>query len=165
MSYWAAHPYSTQARKSIYKVIRNAEVLFGLSETQAEALANTAGLSLFWEENGLTEYLYLNYRGKLKDLYDSALISERMFRYYRTMMPTKQALLAIAIALELQVDEIDILLHKCGYCLSQSIPCDVVVKWFVNSQSYKKAGASLLGEINMVLNEMGLPLLMTRQNE
>jgi hypothetical protein len=163
LSYWKNHPYSTQPKRSLFKVIHNAARIFSLSEAQSEALANTAGISLYGEKNGFANYLLQNYNGRLKTLYDSALISERMFRYYKKNTPTKQALLAVAVSLGLQPEEMDGLLHTCGYCLSKSMVTDLVVVRVVTSGSGKENRNMLLQEINGVLYTMGLPLLMTRQ--
>jgi hypothetical protein len=130
---------------------------------QAEAFANTAGISLYGEKNGFADYLLQNYTGRQKTLYDSALISGRMFRYYKKTCPTKQALLAVAVSLGLQPQEMDGLLRTCGYCLSHSMVTDLVVVRIVTSGSGKENRNMLLHEINGVLYAMGLPLLMTRQ--
>lgn len=104
----------------------------------------------------------LNYSGKPKDLCAAAGISERMLRSYKSKTPTKQALLAIVIALNFSVPEIDVILRSYGYCLSESLAGDVVVKWYVNGSRQSKSGAAVLDEINDVLEKMELPLLMTR---
>lgn len=102
------------------------------------------------------------YNGKLKNLSENAVISERMLRYYKKIIPTKQALLAIAVSLNCGSSETDGLLRSYGYCLSKSSAADIVVMWFINNNTYKNGGL-LLSEINIVLDDMGLPLLMTRQ--
>jgi hypothetical protein len=162
ISYWGMHSYSTQLKKSIYRIINNSVALFELSDEEAELLANSAGLSIHPNDGNLYEFLNLHYKGKLKGLYENALISERMLRYYKKITPTKQALLAIAISLNCNLSEIDELLRKYGYCISCSVVADSVVGWFINNHSEKNR-AELLLEINIVLDDMGLPLLMTRQ--
>lgn len=162
ISYWGMHSYSTQSKKSIYRIINNSISLFELSDKEAELLANSAGLSLHSNNGNLYEFLDLHYKGKLKDLYENALISERMLRYYKKITPTKQVLLAIAISLNCNLSEIDELLRGYGYCISCSVAADSVVSWFINNRSGKN-GAELLLIINIVLDDMGLPLLMTRQ--
>lgn len=104
----------------------------------------------------------LKYSGKPKDLCEAAGISERMLRNYKKDVPTKQALLAIVIALNFSASEIDGILRSYGYCLSESIVEDVVVKWYVNYWKQRNDGTRLLNEINDLLEKMGLPLLMTR---
>lgn len=92
------------------------------------------------------------------------MISERMLRYYKEKIPTKQALLAIAVSLDIQADEIDKLLRKYGYCLSQSIAGDALIRWYTRmAKKQVQREESLLFEINGVLERMELPLLMTRQ--
>lgn len=107
----------------------------------------------------------LKYSGKPKNLSSAAGISERMLRSYKSKIPTKQALLAIVIALALSVSEIDGILRSYGYCLSESVAADVVVKWYLENSPKTKNGAGLLNEINDVLDKMGLPLLMTRMSK
>lgn len=85
-----------------------------------------------------------------------------MLRNYKKIVPTKQALLAIVIALSFPGSDIDRILRSYGYCLSESLAEDVVVKWYVNNSLQRNNGAGLLNEINDVLETMGLPLLMTR---
>ena len=84
-----------------------------------------------------------------------------MLRSYKKSVPTKQVLLAIVIVLDLSVSDIDRILRSYGYCLSESLAADAVVKWYVDN-SRQKGGARLLNEINDTLESMGLPLLMTR---
>lgn len=73
--------------------------------------------------------------------------------------PTKNSLLALAISLELQTDEIYLLLQKAGYVLSESIAFDMVIKYLLeNPQTAKN-----VFYINDILYELNLPLLMTRE--
>ena len=69
--------------------------------------------------------------------------------------------MAIVIALDFSVSDIDRILRSYGYCLSESLAADAVIKWYVNNSRHK-SGARLLNEINDTLESMGLPLLMTR---
>lgn len=103
------------------------------------------------------------YCGKRCQILAIAGVSERMFQYYMNgKAPAKQALLAILIAMELPRDRIESILRSYGYCLSRSLPNDVVVLWHMNHRAGREA-PSLLLDINAVLDEMELPLLMTRQ--
>lgn len=85
-----------------------------------------------------------------------------MFNYYRQHEPTKQALLSIAITLKLSLNETDRLLHKYGYCLSHSLPNDMVIMYFLETEKHSNNRSALLEEINNVLYNMDFPLLMTR---
>ncbi|MDE7293292.1 MAG: hypothetical protein K2N72_02585 [Oscillospiraceae bacterium] len=62
--------------------------------------------------------------------------------------------------MDLSLDELQNILKKYGYCLSESIAADMVVKWFVTYQ--RGRDEKILYSVNEVLEEMGLPLLMTR---
>lgn len=81
ISYWEIHCDSTQSGNSILRVIRGAYELFGLTEADAEKLANRAGLSLYAEGGDLVETL--KYHGKLCELSANAMVSERMLRHYK----------------------------------------------------------------------------------
>ncbi len=141
-------------------MIHKAEDLFGLDREKAEALANSAGLSLSFKSGNLTERL--GFSGKPKELCYAAGISERMLRNYKTTVPTKQALLAILTALNYSSADMDKPLRSYGYCLSESLAADAVVRWYADNSHSRYNGAAILNEINDVLEEMGLPLLMTR---
>ncbi len=68
--------------------------------------------------------------------------------------------MAITLSLNMSLDEQRIILGKYGYCLSESVAADMVVKWFVDT--YQNEKGEILPAVNDVLEEMGLPLLMTR---
>ncbi len=154
------HSYSTQSKQSIYRVIYQARDVFALTEVQAEKLANSAGLSLEYKGGGLVEAL--GYKGKRTELCACAMVSERMLRLYKYKTPPKQTLLALAMALCKNYAETDTLLHTYGYCLSDSIVGDLVVKWFLTESENCKS-EHLIFRINEILLKMELPLLMTRQ--
>lgn len=68
--------------------------------------------------------------------------------------------MAIVIALGMRVDELQTILRRYGYCLSESVAADMVAKWFCMRSD--KGGEETLRDINDVLCKMELPLLMTR---
>lgn len=68
--------------------------------------------------------------------------------------------MAIMLSLNMSLDELRTILKKYGYCLSESVAADMVVKWFVTYRN--DGGEKILYTVNEVLEEMGLPLLMTR---
>lgn len=106
---------------------------------------------------------HINYDGKLKELCSRALISDKMLRNYKTIAPSKQAVLAICAALDMNAEETDLLLCKYGYCLSDSIAGDIIVKWHMDNNSMGQE--KLLDRINGILDDTGLPLLMSRQKK
>lgn len=130
-----------------------------MTAPESEALANKAGLSLSPRENSFADIKTRN-QGQYRRLLKSTALSERMLQYYAAgKEPTKQALLAIAVSIGLKYDQIQTLLSKYGFCLSNSLPNDAVVSWFLdNSSKYE----SLLYSINEVLEALDLPILMTK---
>ncbi|WP_277409174.1 hypothetical protein [Lacrimispora xylanisolvens] len=102
-------------------------------------------------------------RGRCKSICDAANVSERMLQYIKNYrQPSKETLLAIAISLGLEIDEIQHLLKKAGYALSASLPNDAVVCWFLSGDRKVDGTVPVLFHINEVLDELKLPLLMTR---
>ncbi len=81
VSYWEIHCDSTQSGSSILRVVRRAGELFGLTDDETEKLANSAGLSLYFEGGDLIKTL--KYGGKVSELSANSLISERMLRNYK----------------------------------------------------------------------------------
>lgn len=113
-------------------------------------MANSAGLSNEYIGGSLVDNL--EYTEKIVQLCEKAMVSERMLRLYNHKTPTKHTIIALAIAAEKSCAEIDQLLHKYGYCLSDSIVVDIVVKWFVLNRKIGNPSI-LLGEINETLEK------------
>jgi O-acetyl-ADP-ribose deacetylase (regulator of RNase III)/transcriptional regulator with XRE-family HTH domain len=88
----------------------------------------------------------------LKDpqVYKKANVTKQTFSKIRNNIhynPTKQTVLAFAIALQLNLDEAKDLLMKSGYALSKSSRFDVIISYFFESENYD------IYEINAVLFE------------
>ena len=64
-------------------------------------------------------------------------------------------ILALAIALELTLEETDDLLERAGYALSHASKFDVIVEYFIVNKKYN------IFEMNEVLFRYDLPLLGT----
>ncbi len=90
------------------------------------------------------------------EVYKRANISRKLFSKIRTgkgYLPGKRTILALAIALELTLDETDDLLGRAGYALSHSQKLDVIVEFFILHSRYD------IFEINEVLFKYDQPLL------
>jgi len=146
-------------------VIVNAGKLFELSDRQTERLANKAGLTLNRQEEfpKCLNLLKKKYKRKNRSIYENANISERMFQYIKNdRNPTKETALAVAVAMDMKLEDIQRLLQSAGYVLSKSIPSDMVILWLL-SNSKGRQNTPALFKINEVLYELDMPLLMTRE--
>jgi O-acetyl-ADP-ribose deacetylase (regulator of RNase III) len=90
------------------------------------------------------------------EIYKRANLDRRLFSKIRSnkgYMPSKRTAVALAIALELSLDEAEDLLARAGYALSKSQIFDVIVQYFITRRRYD------IYEINEVLFSYDQPLL------
>lgn len=93
---------------------------------------------------------------KDSDVYKRANMSRQHFSKIRNApdyRPKKQTVLALAIALELSLDDTRLLLERAGFALSHADKRDVIVEYFINRNSYD------IYEINLALYAFDQPLL------
>lgn len=98
------------------------------------------------EEKGLTD----------AEVYKKADIDRKLFSKIRSnpaYHPQKNTVIALALALELPIDEFNDMLSRAEYAFSPSSKADLIIKYFVEHGVYD------LMTINFTLDEYGLEII------
>lgn len=90
------------------------------------------------------------------EIYRKANMDRKLFsklKNNRDYKPKKNTAIALAISLELSLDETQEFIGKAGYILTHSSPTDIIVEYFIKKENYD------IFAINEVLYNYDLPLL------
>ena len=72
-------------------------------------------------------------------VYKKANIDRKLFSKIKSQkdyLPSKRTVMALAIAMELPLDEAQELLREAGFAFSPSILSDVIIEYFISHQKY-----------------------------
>ena len=111
------------------------------------------------EDAGFTETLLklIDQSGKKdSEIYKKANISKQHFSKIRNnphYKPTKPTAIALALALELDLEQTKDLIGRAGYALTNSSKFDLIIQYFIEQGNYNVI------EINMALYEFDQNLL------
>ena len=111
------------------------------------------------EDAGFTETLLklIDQSGKKdSEIYKKANISKQHFSKIRNnphYKPTKPTAIALALALELDIEQTKDLIGRAGYALTNSSKFDLIIRYFIEQRNYN------IVEINIALYEFDLVLL------
>ncbi|MCL1990918.1 MAG: hypothetical protein FWG67_08530 [Defluviitaleaceae bacterium] len=172
--YWRKHSNSmmTQVIKK-HCVIEHTAELFGLTALETEQLANKAGLArlteYFQDENNELFSKIFNeklatWKGKQRILYEHVGMHKATFyRIKQGENLRKEVILALFITMDLSLSEIQQCLRAAGYCLSFSLPVDLLICYLLDHDLKEMSGFERLHIINDLLYELDQPLLETIQ--
>lgn len=90
------------------------------------------------------------------EVYKRANLDRKLFskiRSHKNYMPSKKTAIALAIGMQLSLEETEDLLGRAGFALSNAVIFDVIVEYFITTKQYN------IFEINEVLFKYDQPIL------
>ena len=152
-----------RCNRSAYRRRRDMEVCESSAVFEEPLLCTPKAMSLEdmlkQADAGFTETLLklIDQTGKKdSEIYKKANISKQHFSKIRNnpnYKPTKATAMALAIALELNIEETSDLIGRAGFALTNSSKQDLIVRYFIENKNYN------IVEINLALYEFDQGLL------
>ena len=152
----------TELEKLCYiRAMRQKCKTLSLNECAAPPMAQPTSLETMLKQAdaGFSETLlkHIDQTGKKdSEIYKKAHISKQHFSKIRNnphYQPTKPTAIALALALELNLEETGDLIGRAGYTLTNSSKADLIVRYFIEHREYD------ITQINIALYEFDQPLL------
>lgn len=145
----------------VAKYVQSNFVHYSQNYMVREEVCQVRNLTDFPEDNDLEKSfadklmeLLINKDISNVDCYKRANIDKKLFsKIINGSMPKKRTVLALCIALKLNLSEAKSLLNCAGYSLSHSFKLDLIVEYFIVNRKYD------IFEVNEVLFDNDLPLL------
>lgn len=156
-SYIDEHYDPPRSRRFMLPVERSALSMAGPYRVEAPDFSVEALVDQLDEPFSLLLLKLIDARGKTDvEVYKRANLDRKHFSKIRSnpdYRPSKRTGLALAIGLELSMDDTRKLLARAGYALSPAVLFDVIVEYFIRNQRFD------VFEINQVLFDYDQPLL------
>lgn len=149
-----------QINSYLRRNLSDAKYSIGMSSEERAALDAKLEAKFKRIKETFPKYLlrYIAERGLNQvDVYKRAHLDRRVFSKLRNeenYMPSERTIWAIALAMELTLDEAQALLHEAGYTLSDRLQDDVIMKFFFENRIYD------IFLVNEVLDHYGLKPLI-----
>ena len=123
-------------------VSTNSEIKYSIQRGSLEFYVNEQIATSLRFRNLLFNFLDAKGFQSDSEFYKKAGIDRRHFSKIKgneNVIPKRETVLAIAIALELDLFEAEILMNSVGYAFSNNNKTDLVVKYCIENQVYEKA--------------------------
>ena len=155
------YPRAMKSSRDIYYTIESEDEEIVFNECLTSTICGTRSLEDLVNEveDTFSEHLFrlIDNKGmKDPEVYKKANIDRRHFSKIRSnkdYQPSKITVIALAFALELNLDETKDLLLKAGYALSHSNKLDIIVEYFLVHENYN------IFELNEVLFAFDQPTI------